>query len=126
MTSIFYLKFGDTLPILKVTLLNPDGTPADLTGTTGWKLHVRKPDGSVVIRDMAIDGAPTLGIVKYIWTVADWDVLNVNGYLAAGPALPLKQGEREHEMEYKVLSGTSRLTFPNTGYDTLRISRDIS
>lgn len=126
--STFTLKKNDTLPILEVELLNPDGTAHDLTGSTGWKLHILLNDDAetVVTRDMTVVGAADEGLLRYAWTVDDWDEDNVAGYLIAGPTLPLAPGEREHRMEYEVTgAGGARLTFPNDGYDVLRIVDDI-
>jgi hypothetical protein len=125
--SIHYLKFEDTRPILRVSLKNPDGTAYDLTGATTWKLHVLLNDGTVVSRNMVVEGATTLGVVTYTWLAADWDTANVNGFLIAGPSLPLAPGESEHKMEYEIVGpGTVRLTFPNDGYDILRITPDVA
>lgn len=121
-----YLKYRDTRPILEVALKNPDDTAHDLTGATAVKLHIKRPDGTVVTRDMVVVSAAA-GTVRYTWVAADWDTSNVNGYLEAGPeALPVRKGEFEHRMEYEVLGAAgARTTFPNDGYDTLRIVSDI-
>jgi len=123
MSNVFYLKYRDTRPILQVALKNPDGTAHDLTGSTGWKLHVKRPDGTVVTRTMTKVGADVDGVLSYTWLTADWD--DVTG-LVAGPALPLKPSNVEHTMEYEVVGpATARMTFPNDGYDILRIFSDI-
>jgi hypothetical protein len=124
--SIFYLKARDTRPIMEVRLLNPDGSAHDLTGSTGWKLHVRLSAGGVLTRDMMPDPDLTKGILRYTWLAADWDAGNVAGYLVAGPSLPLQPGQLEHRMEYEVIGpGGGRLTWPNDGYDVLRVGADI-
>lgn len=126
--SVFALKYRDTRPPLEVVLKNPDRTAFDLTGSTAWKLHIWLADGSKLVRDMTKVGADTAGILRYAWISTDWDPVSAGGTvggLVARP-LPLAPGEREHRMEYEVLGpATARLTFPNDGYDTLRILEDI-
>lgn len=119
--AIFRLKYRDTLPALRVKLLKPDGSPAEITGSTAWKLHIRLNDGTVLTRTMtklADDPAE----LEYAWLAADWDA----GGLIVGPSIPLQVGQKEHEMEYEVLgAGGARQTYPNEGYDTLRIWQDL-
>jgi hypothetical protein len=126
------LKYRDTLPIMEVELIeldpdNPGEMQAhDLTGSTAWKLHVWLSDGTVFTRDMVVTGDPTLGVLRYTFVASDWDTTNVNGFLTVGPTLPMLPSEREHRMEYEVIgSGGTRLTFPNDGYDILRVVLDI-
>lgn len=118
--STFYLKSRDTLPILQVVLRNPDGTVHDLASSTAWKLHVELP-ATVFTRDLVKQGADAAGTLRYVWVADDWDPANLAGFLPA-PSSALV----EYPMEYEVIGGTTaRLTFPNTGHDTLRIIRDI-
>ena len=122
MGGVFYLKFRDTLPVFEVALKNPDLTPYNLTGSTAWKLHIKLNTGTVLSRTMAIFGVATNGILRYSWVSTDWDT----GNLILGPTPPLKPSQSEHRMEYEVLAaGGLRVTFPNDGYDTLRIISDI-
>lgn len=132
--GVFSLKFRDTRPILEVALKNPDKTPHDLDGSTSWKLHIRLSGGGVLTRTMVKQGADTDGLLRYSWIATDWDAVSAGGTvggLVVGPTIPLAPGQVEHRMEYEVISGTSRLTFPNGGkniseaYDTLRIFDDI-
>lgn len=124
--AIHYLKFRDVRPILRAALKNPDGTAYDLTGATSVSLHVHLNDGNTVTRTMTISGTPTTGEVTYTWLAADWDTANPLGYLIAGPEIPLAVGAAEHKMEYEVLGpATVRLTFPNDGYDILRVTPDL-
>jgi len=113
--AIFTLKVRDTRPILEVALKSPDGSAHDLTGSTAWKLHVKLTDGSVITRDMVIFGAATDGVLRYTWVAGDW---------GAG-GLPLNTAPRDYQMEYEVIAGTARLTFPNDGYDTLHVVSDL-
>lgn len=111
----FYLKARDTLPVLEVALKNPDGTAHDLTGADAVWLHIRiKGTGTVVSREMTVDD-DLGGVVSYAWEAADWDDL----------PQPTYPNQAEHRMEYEVMAGTSRLTFPNAGHDYLVITPDI-
>lgn len=111
--GLFYLKENDTLPVLEVTLKNPDTTVRDLTGVTGVKLHVRL-DAGTFTRDMVVDPTPTTGKARYTWAAADW---------SGTPALVVGR----HRMEYEVIAGAARQTFPNfiDDEDILVISDDI-
>ena len=126
------LKFRDTRPILEVVLRDPPpvgsapgtlGPVHDLTGSTAWYLHVWLSDGTkLAARTMVKFGADVNGTLRYTWVTTDWDA----GNLVVGPSLPLKPGTREHRIEYEVIGPSpARLTFPNGGYDTLRILPDI-
>lgn len=123
--GVFRLKYRDTRPTLEVTLKDPDGSVHDLTGATDFYLHVRLTDGTVVTRTMQLVGPPTAGTLSYAWVAADWDVSNPAGHLIVGPTLPPPKGTFEHRMEYEVVGGTSRLTFPSEDYDVLRVWDDI-
>lgn len=109
--GVFTLKYRDTQPVLDVTLKNPDLSVHDLTGETGFKLHIKLDDGTVVTRTMTMLGAATAGTLRYSWLSTDWNA----GNLVVGT----------HHMEYEVVS--ARLTFPNkeANNDTLFISSDI-
>ncbi len=111
----FYLKRGDTRPVLSVALKNPDGSAFDLTGVSSVTLHVKLHDGTTFERAMVVDADPTTGIATYTWVPTDWDT----GGLVVGVSI-------EHRMEYEVLTGTVRQTFPNSGYDVLQIAVDIA
>jgi hypothetical protein len=120
--AVFHLKYRDTYPVLEVELLNPDGTVHDLGGAFSVTLHIRLSDGSATLsRAMTIYDSPN-GIVRYAWQTTDW----TTGGLVVGPSVPLAPGVVEHRMEYEVVGpGSNRLTFPNYGYDTLRIITDF-
>lgn len=117
----FALKRGDTRPILRVVLRNPDGSVHNLTGSTDWKLHIWLANGTKLVRNMTKIGADADGTLEYIWQESDWDA----GNLVVSPNRPLTLGIREHWMEYEVVGGNSRLTVPNGNYHTLRILSDI-
>lgn len=117
----FYLKYRDTEPLLEVALKSPDGTAFDLTGSTAWELHVWLSDDTKLTRTMTVYGATANGILRYQWLATDWDLDN----LVASPTLPLSPSDVQHRMEYEVLTAGGRITFPNDGYDILRITTDI-
>jgi len=112
--GLFFLKQRDTRPILEVVLKNPDGSVHDLSGAAGFKLHIWLADGTKISRDMVQQGAPTDGTLRYTWVDTDWNTGN----------LAVTTGH-DHRMEYEVIAGTVRMTFPNYGYDALRIIPDI-
>ena len=108
--QVFNLKYRDTRPILEVALKNPDGSAYDLTGATITKLHIKRSDGTAVAKDMVVFGAATNGVLRYTWLSTDWSSDLIVG---------------QHQMEYEVVNGTARTTFPNDGYDLLKILTDI-
>ncbi len=126
--GIAFLKYRDTLPILEVVLKNPDGSVFNLTGSTDWKLHIWLNDGTgttKLIRTMTKFGADAGGTLRYQWITTDWDVYASAGAVG-GLSLTGAWDVEEHRMEYEVIgAGGARLTFPNGGHDTLRITRDI-
>lgn len=118
--AIFNLKARDTRPILEVVLRNPDGSVHDLTGSTSWKLHLRTPTSATVItRDMVKEGLDTAGTLRYTWLSTDW-----NTGILPQPTSPYDS--EELYMEYEVIAGTSRMTFPNDGHDLLKIRGDLA
>lgn len=121
--AVFTLKRGDTLPVLEVELLNPDGTPHDLSGkTVVLRIHLStgKSYATKLERTMTVQDAEG-GVARYAWQPSDWD----EGNLEAGPLPPLNPGEVEHRMEYEAISGSGRISFPSDSFDTLRIFPDI-
>jgi hypothetical protein len=117
--SIFTLKARDTRPILEVQLTNPDGSVHDLTGATGFKLHIRTSRSTIITRDMVKQGLDTDGTLRYSWATTDWD----SGML---PIPTSQYHSKECPMEYEVIGGSSRMTFPNDGYDILVIKGDVA
>lgn len=111
MADVFHLKRGDTTPVLERTLLNPDGTAHDLTGADNVFLHIELDDGTELSRTMSITDAAN-GVVQYSWLASDWDA----GNLVVGI----------HQMEYEVVAGTDRASFPNDGNDFLQVAADIA
>lgn len=121
MSEVFFLKFRDTRPTLEVVLKNPDATVFDLTGPYVVTLIIKLNDGTVLTRPMTIFGSPTNGTVRYTWIATDWDT----GKLIVGPQPPFKQSDTHHLMEYEAVYGTAKVTFPNDGWDILRIYEDL-
>lgn len=96
MANTATMKQGDTGPPLTATLSNPDGTVANLTGST-VKLNVRATRGGTLLID---HGTVTLldavnGRVSYTWLVADtvnagtffveWEVTYASGVKTTYP-----------------------------------------
>lgn len=136
--AVFHLKKRDTRPSIQVTLKNPDDSLFDHTGSSVLKLHIWLADGSKLVRTMFRVGTPPGAPpdnrpLQYDWISTDWDAPSTPdgngsyqiGGLVSGPTLPLAPGLREHLMEYEVSGGATRMSFPNHGYDTLRILLDI-
>lgn len=118
--GVFYLKLNDTRPVLEVALKNADGSAHDLTGAS-VKLLIKLNNGTFLSRTMAVAGNPTDGVAQYPWLPTDWDT----GNLIVGPTPPFTPDDVDHIMEYEVTNGSSIQTFPNNGYDTLRIFTDL-
>jgi len=120
----FTLKANDTRPILEVALLNPDGSAHDLTGSTSWKLHIRITPSVTLTRDLVKQGLDTAGVLRYTWLDTDWAPI-----VPTDPKLPVPMSAYHAvtlPMEYEISAGTSRLTFPNSGHDTLKILGDLA
>lgn len=110
-TNIFYMKEGDRLPNLQMTLLDDAGKPIDLTDIETIQLFIAPcVDGRRIVNGaaMSIVGDAINGTVEYAWKAGDTD----------------KVGEYKVEV---VLSldelGTSiTQTVPRSGYDILIIT----
>lgn len=105
MSDTFYLKTGDTSPIIQYTL----SPTVDLTGAT-VVFNMKDASGtSVVDRGAASAVSPaTDGVVQYAWQSADTDTA----------------GSFRGEFEVTYSDATIE-TFPNYGYITIRISGDL-
>jgi hypothetical protein len=74
--SDFTIKVGDRVPKLRMTLLEADGTPIDLTTVESVTLKLRDQRGGALLA-LAGDGAaaiiapPLDGVVEYSWGAAD-------------------------------------------------------
>lgn len=100
-------------------LRNPDGSVHDLTGATAFKLHIKTSSTTSITRDMAKQGLDTDGTLRYTWTAADWDTGNL-------PIPDSPYRSKSCPMEYEVVGGSSRMTFPNEGTDILKIVGQVA
>lgn len=117
--KVFTLKQGDILPILEVTLLNPDLSVHDYSGASTFQLRVKLwPSSAVLVRTMIPEGLPAGGKLRYIWATTDWNAGGLTVGPIIHPGMTMKPGEWEHVMHYRV---DGKHTFPNGGYDILRI-----
>lgn len=105
----FYIKRGDKLPAITRTLEDANENPVDLTGGAVAFRMQSIHGGSVLGGTATVVGPATAGNVRYDWTAGDTALEGV--YIA------------EWEV---VFSGTSRETFPNGGYDVIKITADIA
>lgn len=133
--QVGYLKFQDTKALGPITLKNPDKTVRDLTGT-GVTLFIKLSTGAYLSRPMTIVNPPGIdGKVTYVPVSTDWDIGSGGtgtkddpytiGGLILSPVPPLTSTDVQHQMEYEVLVGSSRVTYPDNGYDVLRIYDDL-
>jgi len=104
----FYVKEDDTEPVLEATLQNPDGSGVDLSGA-GVDIRITEARGgsNVVNADASIQDAAN-GVVRY--TLQSSDTENDGRYRV------------EFEVEYS--SGKIE-TYPNKGYHTLMVGRNM-
>jgi hypothetical protein len=106
----FVIKKGDLLPAIVATLKDANG-PVDLTGTT-VKFILRKVGATAtkVNATAAIDGdqVNNKGKVSYTWVGTDTDTAGV------------------YEAEWQAtFTGSKPMTFPNDGYNVIRITDDL-
>lgn len=96
-------KQADTLPVTRAQCLKPDGSPQDLTGGT-VRFHAAERRGLKFI-DKAAEVEPgTAGWANFAWTADDRDTPGT------------------YRWEFKAtLSDDGVISFPNGGYNTLRI-----
>lgn len=107
--ATFYLKRGDTLPVLSVALKGTDGLAFNLTGYA-VELHIALQSGTQLSRNMTVSNAAG-GLVEYAWVAGDW---------AAGQLVP-----GFHRMEYEATLGAAVVTFPNNSDDELVVVGDL-
>jgi hypothetical protein len=109
-----WIKNDDTAPVVRATLTDGQGTPADLNGAT-VRFIMRPIRDSMVVVSAAADNDQngtgtdgTLGYVSYTWQAGD--TTEPGGYYA------------EFEVTY---AGGEIETFPNDGYLTVAILDDL-
>lgn len=99
----FWMKQGDTGPVLRRQMVDADGEPVDLTGATDVEFHMRAEGGTVATINAAADPDPDQGTypgyIEYQWVDGDTDTAGV------------------FEAEFQAtLSDGTIVTFPNRGY----------
>lgn len=97
------MKRNDLLPILRMQMLNPDGTPANLAGVPVVFNMSSIAGVPKIIRAPATVVDANLGWVEYAWVVGDTDTSDT--FLA------------EFRADYSGLP----LTYPNSSYERIVI-----
>jgi hypothetical protein len=73
MGDTFYLKAGDTAPMLTATLTDAEENPIDLT-SSDVAFHLLEPRGGPTVLDaLASIPSPDDGVVAYDWADTDTD-----------------------------------------------------
>lgn len=101
----FYLKKGDLLPALQVTLKDQDGNIEDLTPASGVNFRFSLPDGTKLDRAATIADAVN-GRVSYTWQSGD------TAYVG------------EIEGEFVATIGGKPKTFPSADYVDIVITEN--
>lgn len=88
----FVAKIGHTGPAMRATLLNPDGSAADLSSGT-VRLKVYHPNGRVVLDKAAVIVTPAEGVVQFTPAAGDFSQRGLYKfefvhYPAAGGSIP--------------------------------------
>lgn len=109
--NTYYMKQGDRLPKLQMTLLDMNGNPLDLTNVESLLLYVAPCVGGRRIVDgesMTVVGDAVNGVVEYAWKAGDTD----------------KSGEYKVEVVLirDELTTELKQTVPRGNYDTLIIT----
>jgi len=94
--SDFYIKQGDTLPVLRVTLYESDGVPIVNTNVDAIEFRFRRPNGSLLTRTPSDSGAG--GIYTYAFQAADW--------------LPGQFSPGRYRLDAVLTIGVDRVTIP--------------
>lgn len=105
----FFLTVGDQQPVIQATLLDPDGNPIDLTGSTVvFSMAPTTRSGTTMGGAATIVGDPTLGVVQYAWQEID----------------TIESGD--YDAEWIVTGGDGRqMTFPNDRSLRIRIRNRV-
>lgn len=105
----FYIKRGDMLPALRVTLQDADGEVIDLTdASVEFNYQLRNPEGAVVSRTAVVYDAEN-GIIEYYWVADDTSTVGI------------------YNAEFVVtFDDDSEMTFPARGPFVFEILDDIS
>ena len=104
----FSIKQNDTAPSLRATLLDGDGNPVNLSGST-VRFHMRLLGQTAIVVNQSatlIDAAN--GIAQYNWVAADTDTIG------------------SYQAEFQVTYSDGAIeTFPNDSYIRVDIIDDI-
>jgi hypothetical protein len=107
----YWFKQSDTAPAIVAALLDGNGNPVSLVGAT-VRFHMMDQSGTVIITANATvdpDQINNTGHVSYSWQTTD--LASTGVYLA--------------EWEVTFLNGKKE-TFPNNGYDVVRVAKEIA
>ena len=105
----FYIKQNDTKPIISATLINVDGSVANLTGASiAFKMRKSGETSSTVDSSATIASAST-GEVAYSWIASNTQTV----------------GSYEGEFQVTYADGGIQ-TFPNSRYIEIEIVDDIA
>lgn len=105
----FHLKTGDTSPAIEWQLTDDEGAAIDLTNVPSVSFVMMAPGEDTPTVDAAAQIATAVdGIVRYEWGAADTDT----------------PGSYDAEFEITHPDGSYE-TFPDTGYISIRIARDL-
>ena len=119
MAETFTIKRDDTLPKIQVQLWDDEAktVKTDLTLATSQAFHMMdREEAGLAAPTLKVEspavvvGAPTDGVLEYVWSDGDGDT-DVEGTFFA-----------EFEVTW---SPTSRTTYPNDGYIIVKIPDDL-
>lgn len=111
----FYIKAGDRLPAIAVTITDADGNRVDLTGASArFRMRPKGTDGSPTVDAVATitqddEDATTWGEIVYPWADGDTD----------------DPGRYDGEWEITFASG-KQLTAPNPGFTRIIIGAQLA
>ncbi|MCU4754246.1 phage baseplate upper protein [Halobacteria archaeon AArc-curdl1] len=107
MSDEFYLKNGDTSPVLLAILSDEDGEPVDLVESDVW-LRLQEPRGGETVIESGVTVTdPEEGRVHYHWGALE-DDRNLSGRYRADFVVEYPDGAQE--------------TFPNDGFHDVVIT----
>lgn len=110
-TPDYVQKADDLKEDIVITLYDADGAVVDLTNSTSIAFKMGKPGGLSALKvdaAAAVEGSATNGQVRYSWQAADKDT---PGLFVAEVQVTWSGGETQ--------------TFPDNGYFTILITRDL-
>lgn len=111
--TLFTIKRGDTSPALSATLVDPDGSPADLTLADRVEFRMNAPYKDELITGDTDGNVSYLnkseGRVQYNWQSGD----------------TANAGQKEAEFVVEYSNGNTR-TYPNDGFFYINVEEDIA